>query len=164
MPNAFLSRLLALALLGASLPLAGQELDRLDFEVTVETPADFRDQAGRVRASLAPDGRHATANDAERGRIEALLLRIEAIFDARGSGQALSEGDRLQVLNAQEEINAILARRDGDRLVCEFVMRTGSHRRGKECLTVREREARRAAEQQALREIERGRSVRGDGS
>lgn len=61
-------------------------------------------------------------------------------------------------------MNAILARNDGNRLVCEFITRTGSHRRSKECLSVREREARSAAQQEALREIERGRSLRGNGS
>ncbi len=155
--------MLALGLLATAVPVAAQELDRLDFEVTAATPADFRAQAERVRASLGEEGRHAAASDDERARIETLLSRIQAVFDARGSGNDLSEGDRLRVLNAQEEVNAILARNDGDRLVCEFITRTGSHRRSKECLTVREREERRDAQHEALREIERGRSLRGDG-
>lgn len=155
------------AVLMAAVLVAGhaqaQEPDRIELEVTVSRPDDFRAQAERVRASLADGARHAGATAEERARIEGLLARIEARFVARGRAEAFSEGDRLDVLNAQEEINAILARNDGDRLVCEFVTRTGSHRRSKECLTVREREARRAAEQEALREIERGRAVRGDG-
>ncbi len=156
------------AVLMAALLVAGhaqaQELDRIDFEATATTADDFRAQAGRVRASLGDGARHASATADERARIEALLARIEQRFVARGSSASFSEGDRLDVFNAQEEVNAILARNDGNRLVCEFITRTGSHRRSKECLSVREREARRAAQHEALREIGRDRSLRGDGS
>ena len=143
-------------------PVQAQEPDPIDLHLTVATPDAFRAQADRVRASLGADGRHASATADERARLEALLMRIEARFEARGSALAFNEGDRLDVLNAQEEVNAILARNDGDRMICEFITRTGSHRRSKECLSVREREARRAAQQEALREIERGRSLGGN--
>jgi hypothetical protein len=141
-----------------------RELEPLDFRVTAATPADFRAQADAVRASLRDGGRHASTPVEQRARIDVLLGSLQAMFDARGSGSALSETDRLQAVNAQNEVNAILARNDDERVICEFVTQTGSHRRSKQCLTVREREARRAEHQDALRETERERGVRGNAS
>ena len=141
-----------------------RELEPLDFKVTVATPADFRAQADRVRASLVDGGRHAAVPANERARVETLLGSLQTLFDRRGAGSALSESDRVQAANAQNEVNAILARNDAERVICEFVTQTGSHRRSKVCLTVREREARRAEHQDALRETERERGARGNAS
>ncbi len=156
---------LVLLVLAAWVPgkvVHAQSLDEIGFEVTVATPAGFRAQADRVRASMAPGARHGDATANERARVEELLATIEALFESRGSADALDEADRLAVLNAQGEINAILARNDEQRLVCEFVTRTGSHRRSKQCLTVRERRLQREEHQAALRDLERGSSLRGN--
>lgn len=157
-----LSMLVAAFGLGLGLGAEARELEPLDFTVTAATPAEFRAQADRVRTSLLDGGRHAALSAEERGRVEALLDSLQTLFDARGAGSALSETDRLQALNAQGEVNSILARNDAERVICEFVTQTGSHRRSKLCLTVREREARRAAHQDALRETERERGARGN--
>lgn len=150
--------------LGLGTGAQARELEPLDFKVTAATPADFRAQADRIRASLREGGRHASTPVEQRARIDALLDALQALFDARGAGSALNESDRLQAMNAQAEVNAILARNDADRVICEFVTQTGSHRRSKQCLSVREREARRAEHQEALREAERERGLRGNAS
>lgn len=162
MPASRLALLLVAAWLALPLQASAQSLDTLSFELTVRGPDEFRGQAERVRASLAEGGSNAGLTEAQRGRVGELLDSIQALFDRHGSAQALDEGDRLVIVNAQNEINAILAHRADEQVTCEFVMRTGSHRRSKQCLTRKQREERRAEAQDALRSNERDNLPRGN--
>ncbi|WP_440222231.1 hypothetical protein ACQQ2N_14180 [Dokdonella sp. MW10] len=159
--HACLAAVLAASVLagGASTHATAQSLDELQFKVSVETPADFRAEADRIRASMGEGGRHAGIASREKGRVEALLITMQSLFDARGGGGAFNETDRIAAMNAQEEINAILLRNDGDRIVCEFVTQTGSHRRSKICMTAAQREQQRRENQSALGEHVRSRDV-----
>jgi hypothetical protein len=53
-----------------------------------------------------------------------------------------------EVANAQEEANALLTDNDGDRLICRYEKRTGSHFRVKRCSTVDELARRRHEDQE----------------
>ena len=132
-----------------------QNLDTVSLTSTAASSAEFRVQADRLRASMDKGGSNADIEGARRDRVLSLLDSIQALFDGHVPPATLDDGDRLQVVNAQMEINAILARREDQRVVCEFVMQTGSHRRTKRCLMQKQRAEIRAESQEALRTNER---------
>ena len=52
----------------------------------------------------------------------------------------MSDADKTQMFNSQEQVNAILSHRDGDRMVCQTVAPVGSHIPVKTCKTARQME------------------------
>ena len=101
--------------------------------VTARTKAEFADQAERVRAGMEKGGRYEFVTAPERVRVEKRLAEIEALFAAYVEGTPLPDKTMTRLLTAQEEINGILNRRDGERLVCTQTMPTGSHRSVSNC-------------------------------
>jgi hypothetical protein len=101
--------------------------------VTAQTKAEFADQAQRVREGMQRGGRYEFVTASERGRVEKRLAEIEALFAAYVEGTPLRDAKLTDLLTAQEEINGILTRRDGERLVCSQTMPTGSHRAVSNC-------------------------------
>lgn len=128
--------LLAFACAGAA-GAASPYLERPRLE-----PREFPERASALRAELEPGGRFEFVDASERRRIEAALDAIATRLDGRASLAAMPEADRVAVFNAQEEINAILGRRDGDRTVCANRELVGTHRRITVCETYRERQLR----------------------
>ncbi len=146
-----LARVVALAAcLGVPAIAGAQSLDEIQFKVATTTPDAFRAEADRIRTSLGEGGRHVDLGKREKQRVGTLLDAMQALFDARGNGEAFNETDRIAAMNAQQEINAILARDPGARIVCEFVTQTGSHRKTKVCMSVADKEAMRRNDQRAL--------------
>jgi hypothetical protein len=95
--------------------------------VTARTKAAFADQAESVRRGLEPGGRYEFVERDERGVVERRLAEIQSLFDGYAEGARLPDQSLVALLNAQEEINAILTRRDANRLVCTHAAPTGSH-------------------------------------
>lgn len=98
----------------------------------------FDDQAAAIRQEMTQGGRFAHVTADERAQVNAQLDRIAALLQARASHN-LDDDDQLDLYAAQETANAILTRRDGRRLVCEFSAPTGSNRKVKQCATYAER-------------------------
>ena len=105
-------------------------------------PAQFGELATALEAEMRTGGRFEYVTLAERARIDDALQRMgEVLHGKRGLGD-LSERERVAVFNAQEEINGILTRRDGERLICANKEMIGSHRKFTVCETYAERMAR----------------------
>ena len=105
-------------------------------------PAQFAELAAALEAEMRTGGRFEYGTSAERARIDAAVQRMgEALHGKRGLGD-LSERERVAVFNAQEEINGILTKRDGERLICAHKKMVGSHRKFTVCETYAERMAR----------------------
>jgi hypothetical protein len=63
----------------------------------------------------------------------------------------MSDADKTAMFNKQEEVNAILAKRDNERLICKNEKPIGSNIPVKTCQTAGEIEARRRNDSQYLR-------------
>ena len=102
--------------------------------------AVFTAQAARLREQMQPDERYGGIGETERTEIERNLAALQRLFDARGSMAAMTPAERVELLNAQERINALLTGHDGDRMVCTREQQMGTRFRSTVCMTVRERE------------------------
>lgn len=118
-------------------------------------PARFAELATALESEMRSGGRFEYVTLAERARIDAALQRMgDALHGKQALGE-LSERERVAVFNAQEEINGILARRDGERLVCAHREVVGSHRKLTVCETYAERMARIKGSRQRADELNR---------
>ncbi len=109
-----------------------------DWHLEVDSPEAFAPQAAEVRKEMAPGGRFADVSPEERARVEADLDRIARLLQPTPTRSRLNDRELVDVANAQERINAILTKNDGDRLICKLEPRTGTRFKSKVCLTQRE--------------------------
>ncbi|MBO9664624.1 hypothetical protein [Dokdonella sp.] len=109
--------------------------------VKADTPAAFEEQAAQVREDMQESGQYGDISAADRKAVEADLEKIGALLKSKGSANALNDGEQVELANAQERVNAILTRNDGDRLVCTYERRSGSNFKYKTCMTASQRES-----------------------
>lgn len=106
-----------------------------------ETSEAFTAQAAAIRAEMNAGGRYEFITESEQKTVETRLDEISHALTQYGSTNAFPPAEQVAVLNAQEEINAILTRRDSQRLICERRAPVGSHLQKTECETYGAREA-----------------------
>lgn len=87
------------------------------------------------REMTEADGRFVFVTDDERAAVDAALREMQALLEKKAGVGALDEDDKIALINAQARANAILTRRDGERLICVRRERIGSHRRESVCET-----------------------------
>ncbi|MBO9664623.1 hypothetical protein [Dokdonella sp.] len=124
-----------------------------------DTPAAFAEQATKVREGMRPSGPYAGISASDRRVVESELDKIGALLERKGSASALSDGEQVELANAQERVNAILTRNDGDRLVCTYERRSGSNFKYKNCMTASERERTRQKSQEGMDRLTRQQPV-----
>lgn len=117
------------------------------------TPEAFAKQAAAVRAAMRGNGRYSLISNADRNAVEASLDKIARLLEQRGSVANLTDREQVVVNNAQEQANALLTDNDGDRLVCRYEKKTGTHFREKVCNTVSELARMRDDNQREFRRI-----------
>lgn len=124
-------------LLVVTLILAGTAVHAEKYDakhlVTAQTKENFTYQAQTVREEMQPGRRYEFVTASEHKRVEQRLGEIQYLFDHYTEGTRLQDTKMVELLTAQEEINGILTRRDGDRLVCKNEKPTGSHRPVNNC-------------------------------
>lgn len=100
------------------------------------TAAAFAKQAAQVREQMRPGGRYAFLDATERATVDRDLTRIGELLGKRGTVDGLTDQEQVELINAQEEANALLTRNeDGARMVCRYEQLTGSRMRSKVCRT-----------------------------
>ena len=109
------------------------------WKFTVNTPEAFAVQAATVRKDMGPDGRYREVSVEERAVVEAELIKIEGLIQSRGAADKLDDADQVELVNAQEHINAVLTKNYDDQLICTLDQRTGSRFKMKTCMTEFER-------------------------
>lgn len=140
--------------LGLALSFGATAEPKLDPALQATTKEKFEDQAAAIRSQMKSGGRWEFVDTNERATVERRLDEIAALMVNVGSGSSadeLSSGDRAKLLEAQEDVNAILTKKDGRRLICQNVAPTGSNRKQKQCVTFAERERERRESQNFLR-------------
>jgi len=118
--------------------------------VTAQTKDAFTGQAEKVRLGMQADGRYEFVTSSERKRVEKRLVEIQNLFDHYTEGTRLQDTQLVELLTAQEEINGILTKRDGERLICKNERPTGSHRLVNNCKTYSDIEHSRRATQKLM--------------
>ncbi|UXI69270.1 hypothetical protein [Tahibacter amnicola] len=149
---------LAAATLFSLFTLTAQAKDQpAENVLTAENKTQFETQAASIRSQIKQGGRYEFVTDAERETINRQLAVMERLLSAHSDGSAFRENEKLELLNAQEQVNAILAQRDGKRLICTRRAPTGSNRPQSTCMTYADKERERRDTVNSLQES-RGRT------
>ena len=118
------------------------------------SPGDFDAFAASLRVEMDPPGRFQWVTDDERTKVLKALDEMGRILGGHQSVAELRETDKVALLNAQEVANAILTKRDKDRVICERRVVVGSHFPQSVCETYGEKMTRTAEARKRVREME----------
>lgn len=143
---------LALGLCWVVAGQAGAAEKQAAWTAKADTPEAFKAQAAEVRKQMGTDGKYGAIDVADRTAVDADLDKIEALLARKGSATKLSDNEQVDLMNAQERINALLTKNDGNRLICTMEARSGTHFKQKVCQTARERDDIRRRSQQGFQE------------
>ena len=113
---------------------------KLDPALQAVTKEKFDDQSAAIRQQMKPGGRWEFVNTEERATVNSRLDDIAALLAKVASVDELDGSSKGKLLEAQEDVNAVLTKKDGRRLICQQVTPTGSNRKQKQCTTFAEQE------------------------
>jgi len=119
--------------------LVGQSLD------------SFNVEAAKIREEMKSGGAYSHMQGSDKGRVEARLDEIQKLLSSHSGQGDLRPEEKVHLVNAQEEVNAILHHNDNNRLVCEHVAPVGSHVPVTTCRTYGEIMEQHKADQDFLR-------------
>ena len=117
-------------------------------------PADFDAFAARLRGEMDPPGRFMWVTEEERVKVLKALDEMGRILEGHDNVAELRETDKVALINAQEVANAILTKRDKERLICERRKIVGSQMPQSVCETYGEKMMRTAEARKRYREME----------
>jgi hypothetical protein len=145
-------RFLSAALVAVLAMSAGvvQAKQKVQSVVNAQNKSQFETQADGIRAQMRSGGRYQFVNERERATVERRLDQMAKLLDAHADGSVMSEKEKVELLNAQEEVNGILTQRDGKRLICSNRAPTGSHLPKNTCRTYADQERERRETRDAL--------------
>ena len=157
-----LSLILAILLLQAGAACAGAN-DTAEKPLVARTFDTFKQDAARIRQQMRAGGVYEHTSATEQSRVETRLGDMYKLLEAHSAQDAMSETDKVALLNAQEEINGILQHNDNNRLVCEHVAPVGSHRPVTTCQTYGEMMVRQENAQKYMQDRMRTPQTKGGG-
>ena len=134
-----------------ALPLLGHAAGA-QWKLVADTPQAFEAQAAQVRKEMAPHGKYGGISLNDRTAVDADLDQMDALLRKRGSASKLNDSDQVALMNAQERINAVLTRNEGNRLICTLESRTGTNFKQKICRTQAQIDGIRRNAQQGFRD------------
>ena len=123
-----------------ALPVSAAE--KIAPAVNASTQDAFITVSTWVRGQMENGGRYSFVTPVERNTVIADLDLMGKMMAANGSVDKMSQDEKTAMFNRQEEVNAILAKRDRERLVCKFERPIGSNLPVKTCRTAGEMEDR----------------------
>jgi len=126
------------ALLLVAMSASAGAATKADPAVNADTKESFAAVSEWVRKEMSAGGRYEHVTASERKTVDARLDEMAGLLDRYGSVAQMSEAEKTRMFNDQEEVNAILAKRDGDRMICKSVAPVGSHIPVKTCKTARQ--------------------------
>ncbi len=151
-----------LVLFGLLLPLSAIAAKKDEHQNVVFDPARFEQQRTTIEREMAGEG-YREIDKQQRSEVLAALDRMSRLLGSSTSIDALSAAEKVELFNAQEQVNTILTRAAADsRLTCKRETPTGSHRPTTSCMTVAERRRRQEQAQDNLRSTLRGAKLNGE--
>src|SRR5579875_2419046 len=102
---------------------------------------------------MQPGGRWQYIDQKERATIDGSFADMGKLYDQYGSVDKMDQDARVRLLADQSTVNAILTRRDGERLICQMEIPVGSHLPVKTCRTYAQIQAEQRAAQMSLQQL-----------
>lgn len=124
--------------------------DKPNPAVNASDKDSFQTVSEWVRKQMDAGGRYAETNGEERRVVNARLDEMTKMFEQKASVDQMTVDEKKKLLVDQEEINSILGKRDGERLICKSERPIGSNLPVKTCQTASERDGRRREDRQEL--------------
>lgn len=118
--------------------------------VKAENKADFAAVVTAVQSEMVAGGRYGFTDKKEREDVNRGLQYMQSLFDKYGTVAGMDPRTKMDLFSHQEAVNAILSRRDNNRLVCESVAPTGSNIPRRTCRTYGEIERERRDTQRVM--------------
>lgn len=123
--------------------------------VKADSKENFEAVVAAIHQQMQPGGRWQYIDAHERATVDGSFADMGKLYDQFGSVDKMDQNAKVRLLADQSTVNAILTRKDGDRLICQTVMPVGSHLPVKTCKTY----AQIQAEQNGAQEFLRNRAV-----
>lgn len=117
--------------------------------------ASFVKEADQIRQGMKPGGHYEFIKEQDKQKVENRLDQMEKLLQAHSGAADMNQQDKIQLVNAQEEVNAILKHNDSNRLVCESRAPVGSHIPVTTCKTYGQIESERSQTNATMRERDR---------
>lgn len=117
------------------------------------TPQSLRAAQDALQRDLAAKkGDYAHLTDDEKQTILRKQSMVYSLIEGRTTFDGMREDEKVRLVNAVEEVRALVAKAEDSRMVCERVKVIGSNRPQNKCMTVAERRRlRERAQQEGLR-------------
>jgi len=100
-----------------------------------DNATEFSSVTTSVQKEMLPGGRFEFVETSERSGLNTRLADMQALFDKHGTVAQMDMQAKVQLFNDQEAVNAILTRRDNDRLICKHEASLGTHIQRTTCQT-----------------------------
>lgn len=143
------------------LPLGAASASKIESAVKADNKAAFTEVMDAVQKQMVPGGRYEFTDSAERADVDAKLNDMKALFDQHGTVEQMDAPTKARLLTDQEDVNAILTRRDDRRVICKSERPIGSLLPKQNCRTYGEIERDRNEGQKFMRDEARSRQTLG---
>lgn len=120
--------------------------------VAADTKDHFEAVAAAIRQQMGSGGRFAFVTKDGRASVDTHLDDMGLLFNQYGSVSRMPRMAQSKLLDDQNAINEVLARYDGDRVVCHDEVPVGTHFPKRVCLTLRQIQQQSVNTQQYMRE------------
>lgn len=145
-PSKSLALLASVLIMATSFVAQANNTDRPSFEEIRKQQLELREEV------QAGEGVFKDMNAPERAELAGRQSRLLAMIEGKKDVSELQDEDQVVVFNLLQEINAKINDAEGDRMVCEYTRRVGSHRKTKVCKSVSDR---RRERMEAERDLQR---------
>lgn len=119
--------------------------------VKADTADHFQAIVAAIHQQMQPGGRWQYIDRQERATIDGSFADMQGLYDKFGSVDKMDQAAKVRLLADQSTVNAILTRKDGDRLICQTQMPVGSHLPIKTCKSYAQIQAEERGAQEMLR-------------
>lgn len=113
--------------------------------VAADTPEKFTQTIAELHDEMNAGGRYEFIRADDKAKVENDLDAMAAMLKKSGSVAAMTQVEKVQLFNTQENLNGILVHNDSNRLVCEHKAPVGTSIPRTTCQTVGEIENTRKA-------------------
>jgi hypothetical protein len=120
--------------------------------VKADSKENFEPIVAAIHQQMQPGGRWQYIDARERTTVDGSFADMGKLYDQFGSVDKMDQAAKIRLLADQSTVNAILTKRDGDRLICQTELPVGSHLPVKTCKTYSQIQAQERNAQEYLRQ------------
>lgn len=120
--------------------------------VKADSKENFEAIVAAIHQQMQPGGRWQYIDKNERTTIDGSFADMGKLYDQFGSVDKMDQNAKMRLLADQSTVNAILTKKDGERLICETNVPVGSHFPVKTCKTYAQIQAEQGRAQEFLRQ------------